>query len=130
PMPEERLGFPTVGKDWRAVTETDRKTALLKEIEYVLIHSSSRYHIDLKIAAEVVSGGRRRMSFAPMVLSAGMLMAYEVIALLLDRPRGTDYRGWFFNPYRPAVERPRSAVTAFLLAPLIRWRLRQMLHSS
>jgi hypothetical protein len=66
------------------------------------------------------------MSFAPMVITTGMLMAYEVIALLLGRRTGTDCRGYFFNPYRPAVERPRSPLVAAALTPLVTRFLRRM----
>jgi hypothetical protein len=119
-MPEERLGYPTLGKAWNAVTKEDRAAALQAEIVHVMVHSSSRRYIDLDIAAEVASGRRSRMSFAPMVISTGMLMAYEAIALLLDKPTGTDNRGWFFNPYRPAIERPRSALVAAALRLVVR----------
>jgi molybdopterin-synthase adenylyltransferase len=86
----------------------------------VMLHSSSRDYVNLAIAGEVAAGRRSRMSFAPMVISTGMLMAYEAIALILDRKTGTDCRGWFLNPHRPAVERPRNAVMAALLRPLVR----------
>jgi molybdopterin-synthase adenylyltransferase len=119
-MPEERLGYPTLGKAWNAVTKEDRAAALQAEIVHVMVHSSSRRYIDLDIAAEVASGRRSRMSFAPMVISTGMLMAYEAIALLLDKPTGTDNRGWFFNPYKPAIERPRSALVAAALRLVVR----------
>jgi len=127
PMPEERLGFPTRGKEWHAVSESDRQAALLAEIEYVLVHSSARHHIDLSVAAEVAAGRRSRMSFAPMVIGTGMLMAHEVIALLLARRTGTDFRGWFLNPVKPAVERPRHPVVAALLRPVVRRFLARMI---
>jgi hypothetical protein len=119
-MPEERLGYPTLGKAWNAVTKADREAAFQSEVVYVLVHSSSRHHIDLAVAAEVAAGRRSRMSFAPMVISTGMLMAYEAVALLLDKPTGTDNRGWFLNPYKPAVERPRSVIVAAVLRQLVR----------
>ena len=127
PMPEERLGFPTRGTEWHAVSESDRQAALLAEIEYVLIHSSARRHIDLSVAAEVAAGRRSRMSFAPMVIGTGMLMAHEVIALLLSRRTGTDFRGWFLNPVKPAVERPRHPLVAALLRPVVRRFLARMI---
>jgi molybdopterin-synthase adenylyltransferase len=119
-MPEERLGYPTLGKAWNAVTKADREAAFQSEVVYVLVHSSSRHHIDLAVAAEVAAGRRSRMSFAPMVISTGMLMAYETIALLLGKPTGTDNRGWFLNPYKPAVERPRSPIVAAALRLVVR----------
>jgi len=119
-MPEERLGYPTIGKAWNAVTKADREAAFQSEVIYVLVHSSSRHHIDLDVAAQVAAGRRSRMSFAPMVISTGMLMAYETIALLLDKPTGTDNRGWFFNPYKPAIEHPRNPIVAGALGVLVR----------
>jgi len=93
-----------------------------------MIHSSSRRHVDLAVAGEVAAGRRARMSFAPMVITTGMLMAYEAIALILGRKTGTDNRGWFFNPYKPAVERPRPAIVAAALRPVVRRFLRTMME--
>jgi molybdopterin/thiamine biosynthesis adenylyltransferase len=120
PRPEQRLGFPTLAKDWRDITEEDRRAAMLAEIEHVMLHSSSRNHVDLAVAGEVAAGRRSRMSLAPMVITTGMLMAYEAISLILGRTSGTDCRGWFLNPYRPAIEKPRNAAVAALLRPLVR----------
>ena len=129
PRPEQRLGFPTLGKDWKAITEQDRRAAMRAEIEHVMLHSSSRNYVDLAIAGEVAAGRRSRMSFAPMVISTGMLMAYEAIALILGRSSGTDCRGWFLNPHRPAIERPRNALAAALLRPLVRRAIDQLTGS-
>ena len=126
PRPEERLGFPTRNKDWRDITEDDRRAAMLAEVEHVMMHSSSRHHVDLGIAGEVAAGRRSRMSFAPMVISTGMLMAYEAIALILGRRTGTDCRGWFLNPHKPAIEKPHNAVVSALLRPLVRRAIVQL----
>ena len=126
PRPEQRLGFPTLNKDWRDISEDDRRAAMLAEVEHVMMHSSSRHHVDLAIAGEVAAGRRSRMSFAPMVISTGMLMAYEAIALILGRRTGTDCRGWFFNPHKPAVEKPHNAVVSALLRPLVRRAITQL----
>ena len=126
-MPEERLGYPTIGKPWNAVTTADREAAFQCEVIHVLVHSSSRRHIDLEVAASVAAGRRSRMSFAPMVITTGMLIAYETIALLLGNNTGTDNRGWFLNPYKPAIERPRPAVVAAVLRPLVRRFLDRMI---
>lgn len=120
PMPEERLGYPTIGTGWNAVSDEQRKEAFLREAEHVVLHSSSRHHVDLALAGEVAAGKRSRMSFAPMVITTGMLMAYEAIALVLGEPTRTDERGWFLNPYRGRVERPRNALAAALLRPIVR----------
>jgi molybdopterin/thiamine biosynthesis adenylyltransferase len=106
PRPEERLRYPTLGKAWDALTETETRGAFLKELEYVLTHSSSAFHVDLEAAAEMAAGKRSRMSFAPMVITTGNLMAYEALQLVMGRKSRTDHRGWFFNPYKPDVERP------------------------
>lgn len=126
PTPEERFGYPTAGKAWNEVTEDDRREALLGELAYVLIHSSARHHVDMDVAAEMAAGKRSRMSFAPMVVSTGMLMAYEAIARLLDQETGTDHRGWFLNPKAPAIERPRNALVAAFMKPVVRRFLRRM----
>lgn len=120
PMPEERLGYPTIGTEWNAIADEQRKEAFLREAEHVVLHSSSRHHVDLELAGEVAAGKRSRMSFAPMVITTGMLMAYEIIALVLGEPTRTDERGWFLNPYRGRVEHPRNALVAALLRPLVR----------
>lgn len=120
PMPEERLGYSTIGTAWNAVSDAQRKEAFLREAEHVVLHSSSRHHVNLDLAGEVAAGKRSRMSFAPMVITTGMLMTYETIALVLDEPTRTDERGWFFNPYRGRVERPRNVLTAALLRPVVR----------
>jgi hypothetical protein len=126
PMPEERLGYPTVGTAWNALTADQRADAFLREAEYVMVHSSSRHHVDLALAGEVVAGTRSRMSFAPMVISTGMLMAYEAIHTILGKPQGADCRGWFFNPHAGRVERPRNALVAALLRPLVRRHLKRL----
>jgi molybdopterin-synthase adenylyltransferase len=126
PRPEQRLGFPTLGKDWRSITDADKRAAMLAEIEHVMLHSSSRHYVDLVVAGEVAAGRRSRMSFAPMVISTGMLMAYEAIALILGRSSGADCRGWFLNPYRPAIERPRNVIAAAMMRPFVRRAIHQL----
>lgn len=127
PMPEERLGYPTIGTAWDALSPEQRDQAFLCEATYVILHSTSRHHIDLDLAGEVAAGKRSRMSFAPMVISTGMLMAYEVANSILGRPPGADHRGWFFNPHAGRVERPRNAITAAVLRPVVRRFLQRMM---
>ncbi len=117
---EVRLGYPTIGTAWDALTPAQRAGAFLREAEHVVLHSSSRDYLDMAVVGDVVAGRRARMSFAPMVITTGQLMAYEVVNAVLGRPRGADNRGWFFNPYRGRVERPRNAVVTALLRPLVR----------
>lgn len=117
---EERLGYPTAGKPWQDITPEDREAAFLAEAAWVVIHSTSRRYIDLDLIGDVVSGKRGRPSFAPMVVTTGMLMAYEVSNGLMGRAHGADNRGWFLNPYTGRVERPRPAVIAALMRPIVR----------
>lgn len=126
PMPEERLRYPTAQTAWHALTADQRAAAFQCEAEYVMVHSSSRHHIDLSLAGEVVAGKRSRMSFAPMVITTGMLMAYEGIHAILGRPHGADHRGWFFNPHAGRIEHPRNPLLAALLRPIVRRYLSQM----
>lgn len=128
PRPEERLGYPTVGKDWRELDDSVRRACLLKEIEYVLVHSSSHRHVDLAAAAEVAAGRRPRFSFSTMVITTGNLMAYEVIRVILGREGGADHRGYFFNPHDARVERPWIAPIAWMRMLLVRRMLRQLLE--
>ena len=117
---EDRMQYPTIGTDWDKITDDQRADAFVKESEWVVIHSSSRNYIDLDIVGDVVAGKRSRMSFAPMVISTGQLMCYEVINAILGRPHGTDNRGYFFNPYKARVERPKPAIVAAVMRPLVR----------
>lgn len=106
PRPEERMRYPTVGKDWTAITDDDRQLCLMRELEWALTHSNTHKYVDLDIAAELAAGKRKRFSFAPMVVTTGALMAYEAIRLILGRPGGADHRGYFFNPHDLRVEKP------------------------
>ncbi len=126
PRPEERLRFPTLDKAWTEVSSEDEDTCLRREIEHVLVHSTSRHHLDLEIAAEMLTGERSRMSFAPMVITAGNLMCFEAINLILGRRSGTDHRGYFFNPWTARVERPRGRPTAWVLGWLVRRFMRRL----
>lgn len=119
-MPEERLEYPTLGTAWDALSEDQRSQAFLREAEHVVLHSSSRKYIDLDLAGEVAAGKRSRMSFAPMVISTGMLMTYEAVAGILKKPHGADYQGWFFNPYEAEIEKPKNPVFAAMLRPIVR----------
>lgn len=129
PMPEEWLGYPTIGTEWNAITDDMRAAAIMAEATHVMTHSSSRHYIDLELAGEMVAGTRSRMSFAPMVIMAGTLMAGEAVNAVLGRPRGADHRGWFFNPHKGKVERPKGKLVTFMLAPIIRRELAKLVGS-
>ena len=126
PRPEERLGYPTSGRPWEGITDADLDACKVAELVYVATHSSSARAIDPAVAAEVLAGRRSRPSFAPMVVTTGNLMAFEVVSHVLGRPGGADCRGYFFDPWRGRVERPRPAWLAALLRPLVKRTLARL----
>jgi molybdopterin/thiamine biosynthesis adenylyltransferase len=127
PRPEERMGYPTVGKPASAITDEDRAASFMKELEWVLVHSSAHKYIDLGIAAELAAGKRKRFSFAPMVITTGNLMAYEAIRLILGKPGGADHRGYFFNPHDLRVEKPLFWPASAAKAALVRAFIKKMM---
>jgi molybdopterin/thiamine biosynthesis adenylyltransferase len=120
PRPEERLGYPTLDTDWRAITPAQAAACKAAEALYVAVHSSSASYIDHSVAAAMFAGTRARPSFAPMVIETGTLMAFEAVKLLLGRPSGVDHRGVFLDPWTMRVERPKSAPVAWLRARVAR----------
>lgn len=127
PRPEERLGYPTVGTDWTAITPEMRAECLVREIAYVLTNSSSHRYVDLDVAAEVAAGKRSRFSFSTMVTMAGTMMAEEAVRIILGRPGGADHRGYFFNPHKVRVERPHAAPVAAARGLLVRRFMTKMM---
>ncbi|MAF90290.1 MAG: ThiF family adenylyltransferase [Bdellovibrionota bacterium] len=125
PRPEKTLGYATYGKNLNEVTEDEWGLCIQKEIEYVLVHSSSAKHVVLDVAAEMVSGARSRISFAPMVWTTGCFMAYEATKIILGEKTKADYKGVFFNPYRFEVERPYG----FIIGSIRRFLVRRFLKS-
>lgn len=106
PRPEERLGFPTLGVAPEALTDEAVAEALLRELAFVAAVSSGLRRFDAGVAAEILAGERARSSFAPVVIAAGTLMAFEAIGVLLGRPSGADHRGYFLDLWGGRVERP------------------------
>lgn len=127
PRPEERLGFPTVGTDWRKLIPAQIDACKIAEAIYVMVHSSSAHHIDVALAADLVAGRTTRPSFAPMVIETGTLMAFEAVKLLLGRESGVDHRGVFLNPWTMEVERPRTAPVAWVRERIARRFLARMM---
>jgi len=120
PTPEERLSYPTIGVDRHHITETMRNECLMREIEYVLTHSSSHRYVDLDIAGDIADGRRSRFSFSTMVTIAGCLMAEEAIRVILDRDGGPDHRGWFVNPHSGRIEKPLPTLLAAARGLMVR----------
>ena len=127
PRLEERLRYPTIGVAPEDVTPAMQAQCLMREIEYVLTHSSSHRYVDLDVAAEVAAGRRSRFSFSTMVTMAGTLMAEEAIRVILGRKGAADHRGWFFNPHAGRVERPLPAPVAAVKQLLVRRFMRRMI---
>lgn len=130
PRPEERLGYPTRGKALDAIPPEDLRASFMKELEYVMVHSSSARHVDLDAAAALAAGTAKRMSFAPMVISTGCLMAYEALWLLMGRRSKTDCRGWFLNAFAGRTERPLWAPAAAVKGVVVRAFMARLLKGA
>jgi molybdopterin/thiamine biosynthesis adenylyltransferase len=128
PRPEERLGYPSLGRDTATLDADTKAACFMREIEHVLVHSSTIRHIDLDVAMELVAGKRKRMSFAPMVITTGNLMAFEAVKLVLGRSPSADFRGYFFNPWSMRIERPVAGIVAVPKRFVVRRFLAKMLR--
>ena len=128
PRPEERLHYPSLGVDWQLLTSEQLQACLGCEVEHVLVHSSSARHIDLDVAKDLLSGKRKRMSFAPMVITTGNLMAFEAVKVILRRQPTADARGFFFNPWTMRTELPRNRVAAWVARALVRRFMARLLR--
>ena len=130
PRPEARLGYPTNGVPLERVDDAMLAACRLREIEYVLTHSSSMDAVDPALAAEMVAGTRPRFSFAPMVIATGALMAGEAIDALLGRAGGAGCEGYFVNTRRGRLERPRPPWIALPRSFLVRRALARMVRAA
>jgi molybdopterin/thiamine biosynthesis adenylyltransferase len=110
PRPEEWLGFPTTGVPANEVTESQLACSLLHELSYVAAVSGGLERLPETLLGEMLRGERPRCSFAPMVVISGNLMASEAVAVLLGRPSGAGYRGYFLDPWSGRVERPGNPI--------------------
>lgn len=124
--PEDVFGFPTAGIPLESVTKEMEGICLQKEIEHVAVHSNSLDYVDLGIAGEILSGKRKRISFAPMVWTTGCLMSYEAVRLLLNKKGGVGVRGIFFNPWTLKVEKSKTRLTATFRRYFVRRFLNQL----
>ena len=127
PRPEVTFGYPTVGRPLEAIDAEVAAQCLVREIEWVLVHSTSVDHVVTEIATEMIAGTRKRISFAPMVWATGCFMAYEAVRVLCDRPGGPGPRGVFLNPWTWQVERPRGPLMAAIRRYFVRRFIDQQL---
>lgn len=99
PLPEEFLGYPTAGVDPALVTPAMVDESKVREALHVALHSSSLRYLDMEIIREILSGERARISFAPMVWGAGLMMAWEALKLRLNRGEVASRHGRFWDPW-------------------------------
>jgi molybdopterin/thiamine biosynthesis adenylyltransferase len=126
PRPEVNFNFPTINLEIDEIDLTIEKACAALEIEYVLVHSSSANHVHMKFAAEMISGKRKRISFAPMVWTTSTLMCYEAVKLLLGKKNSVSYRGIFLNPWTLKYERPLPEIIAFFKRILVKLFLKKL----
>jgi hypothetical protein len=100
PSPEEMLGYPTGGVAPDALTPEQVAECKLREALHVALHSRSLRYLDMKIIDEIMSGRRARISFAPMVWGAALMMAWEALKLRLGRGDVASRHGRFWDPWR------------------------------
>jgi hypothetical protein len=124
--PEEKFGYPSVGKAIESLSADDVALCARREIEWVMVQSNTADHVVLEIAAEMVSGKRKRISFAPMVWMTGCLMAYEAVRVILHKPGGPGVGGVFFNPWTSRSEHNKPAPVAALRRSFVRRFLDKM----
>jgi hypothetical protein len=106
--PEELLEYPTRGLPPEGLAPELVDECRLREALHVSLHSRSLRHIDFDIVKEIMAGQRPRISFAPMVWSAGLMMAWEAIKIRLGRGRVASPHGRFWNPWRGDMREARG----------------------
>jgi hypothetical protein len=129
--PEERLGFPTVTvatqKLPTAFDKSMEDACKFSEVVFVLTHSSSLKHIYLDAAVEMVAGKRPRMSLSMMVITTGNLMAYQVLACVLNKKDRADHRGFFIDGIGGKCEKPLPWPVSFIKGFLVKLYLKRLL---
>jgi molybdopterin/thiamine biosynthesis adenylyltransferase len=127
PRPEERLGYPTTGANWRIITDDELVACRMADALYAMVHSSAQDQLDESLRSELLAGTRPRPSLAPFAMLTGALMALEAIKLLTHRDT-VDCRGVFLNPWTLRIERPKPAPIAWVLERVARRKLQQMVN--
>ena len=100
PLPEDFLEYPSRGLSEEALPPAVSEECKLREALHVVLHSRSLRHLDLAVVKEVMTGRRPRISFAPMVWGAGLMMAWEAVKLRLNRGQLASRFGRFWDPWR------------------------------
>jgi molybdopterin/thiamine biosynthesis adenylyltransferase len=100
PSPEESLGYPTRGLTAEQLTPEIVAECKLREALHVALHSRSLRYLDMKIIEEIMAGQRARISFAPMVWGAALMMAWEAVKVRLSRGDVASRHGRFWDPWR------------------------------
>jgi hypothetical protein len=123
PSPEEFLEYPTRGLPEDGLSPEVIDECKLREALHVVLHSRSLRHLDLEIVKEVMSGRRPRISFAPMVWGAGLMMAWEAIKLRLGRGQVATRHGRFWDPWRGDTREARGfhRFELALIRQALRW---------
>jgi hypothetical protein len=127
PRPEERLGYPTTGANWRIITDDELAGARQAEVRYALAHSSWARRADPELIARLLGGEGNAPSLAPFTILTGTLMALETIKLLARRDT-VDCRGVFLDPWTLRIERPKPAPVAWMLERLAQKKLQRIVN--
>jgi molybdopterin-synthase adenylyltransferase len=118
--PEEMMKYPSVGKELHQIDSALEKKCQVREVAYVMTHSSSAKHVIWEYALEVIEGKRKRFSLSPMVTMTGNLMAYEGLKLIIGEKSVVTERGVFYNPWRARVEHPWPWYLSMIRSYLVR----------
>jgi hypothetical protein len=127
PRPEERLGYPTTGANWRIITDDELAGVRQAEVRYALVHSGWTRRADPELVARLLSGAGSAPSLAPFTIFTGTLMALETIKLLARRDT-VDCRGVFLDPWTLRIERPKPAPVAWMLERLAQKKLQRIVN--
>lgn len=121
-LPEELLRYPSVGLSPEQLTPEVVSECKDRESLHVALHTRSLRYIDMQIVKEILSGQRARISFAPMVWQAGLLMAWEALKLILHKGDVAGPWGRFVDPWRGTTSDARGFFPLELDVALKAWR--------
>jgi hypothetical protein len=124
PLPEEFLAYPTRGLAPEELSPQVVDECKLREALHVSLHSRSLRYLDFDVVKEIMSGRRARISFAPMVWSAGLMMAWEALKVRLGRGQVASRFGRFWDPWRGDTREARgfARVELAIIGRVLAWR--------